>query len=195
MSKLVEEWRPVVGYEDLYEVSDWGNVRSVDRIIVDKNGREMHYKGRILKGAIHPNNGYKMVLLGVGRPNMVHRLVAKAFIPNPENKREVDHIIPTSDGGTDDVWNLRWATTKENANNPKSAVKRYRKHSEETRKKLSESRKDKKAVNQYTLDGKYFSTYESLHKAAKTVGGTVTSISRCCNGKQKKYKGFIWKYK
>lgn len=194
MSRIIEEWRPVVGYEGLYEVSDWGRVRSLDRIIIDKNGREMRYKGRILKAATHPNNGYQMILLGVGNPAMIHRLVAKAFIPNPQDKREVDHIIPTSDGGTDEVWNLRWTTTKENANNPNSAVKRYRKHTEETKRKLSEVRKDKKSVNQYTLDGKFVSSHESLCKAAETVGGYATSISRCCNGSQREYKGYLWKF-
>lgn len=194
MSKIVEEWRPVVGYEGLYEVSDWGNVRSLDRIIVDKNGREMRYKGRVLKPATHPSNGYKFILLGVGHPAMVHRLVAKAFLPNPQDKKEVDHIIPTSDGGTDEVWNLRWATTKENANNPRSAVKRHRSHTEEERRKQSLARKDKKIVNQYSLNGEFISSYESIHKAAEMISGTVTSISRCCNGEQKTYRGSIWKF-
>lgn len=164
MSKLVEEWRPVVGYEGLYEVSDWGRVRSLDRIVNGKNQwAKVVYKtlrkGKILTPIII-NGQYHLVRLCVNKkqtPKLVHVLVAEAFIPNPENKPEVDHIIPITNGGTNEVWNLRWVTKEENFLNPltkqnhSEAAKRNwinRKENgwvlpEEARKKISIARKKK----------------------------------------------------
>lgn len=116
MSKLIEEWRPVVGYEGLYEVSDWGRVKSLDRIIDTILGYKQFCKGKMLKNS-KDKNGYLFVALGSKNKNKkVHRLVAQAFIPNPENKSEIDHI----DGNPQNnfVENLKWANRKENLNNP-----------------------------------------------------------------------------
>lgn len=109
MSEEQEEWRPVVGYEGLYEVSNFGRVR---------NSKRMH----IL--AAHKTCGYYRVLLcrpPVGSKKdhknwLVHRLVAKAFIPNLKAAPQVDHI----NGNREDnrAVNLRWVTCKENHNNP-----------------------------------------------------------------------------
>ena len=110
MSRIVEEWRPVVGYEGLYEVSDWGNVRSLN-YNKTKQVRE-------LKNTVNLE-GYCVVTIK-GRQKKVHRLVAEAFIPNPEDKKEVGHL-KTLDNGLEDktaneVWNLAWMTREENAN-------------------------------------------------------------------------------
>lgn len=118
MSKLIEEWRPVVGYEGLYEVSDWGNVRSVDKYI----GKRF-WKGKVLKKI--PNfEDYHIVTLSdenhKQKQHKVHRLVAEAWIPNPENKKEVGHTKTLENGLEDktanEVWNIKWMTRKENAN-------------------------------------------------------------------------------
>lgn len=124
MSKEIEEWRPVVGYEGLYEVSDWGNVRSLNRVIQQYNasaGRvvDRHFKGQLLKKVLN-FEGYHIVTLSHGKQGKVHRLVAEAWIPNPENKNEVGHLKTLPDGTEDktanEVWNLQWMTRKENAN-------------------------------------------------------------------------------
>lgn len=110
MSRLVEEWRPVVGYEGLYEVSDWGRVKSL--------GSERYHVIRILKGYVG-SIGYRVVnLYKDGKPikKFIHRLVVEAFIPNPENKPCVDHINTIRDDNR--VENLRWANYIENNNNP-----------------------------------------------------------------------------
>lgn len=132
MSKEKEEWRPIKGFEGLYEVSDWGNVRSVDRIIQYKNGQIHKYEGKILTPS-EDKNCYYVLALGKNNPNKkVHRLVAETFIPNYEKKTEIDHI----DGNpkNNKAENLKWATRKENLNNPvtkermvKNALKQYTK--------------------------------------------------------------------
>lgn len=126
MSKIVEEWRPVVGYEGIYEVSDWGNVRSVDRTYEYLNGGvkiRRTFKGVLLKKVLNAD-GYHVVTLHnkdhKQHEGKVHRLVAEAFIPNPENKPEVGHTKTLSNGLEDktanEAWNLQWMTRPENAN-------------------------------------------------------------------------------
>lgn len=139
--KLYREcWKPVItdeeDYTGLYEVSNLGRVRSV------KNNK-------ILKSS-KGKNGYLSVSLyknSKGKTYQVHRLVAFAFIPNPENKPYIDHIntIKTKN----EVWNLRWVTPSENSNNPLTREKLEgenhhmfgKHHTEETKKKISETQK------------------------------------------------------
>lgn len=110
-----EVWKPVVGYEGIYEVSNIGNVRSLDRI--DCAGR--HLQGCNKSTRVNPSTGYPVVHLckdGGHKLREVHRLVAEAFIPNPENKREVDHINTVRNDNR--VENLKWVTSSENKYNP-----------------------------------------------------------------------------
>jgi hypothetical protein len=114
-----EIWKDIAGYEGYYQVSNLGRVKSLDRIIPHKRHITHHLKGKICKGKIIKAGGYVVVSLGKnnqGKWIKVHQIVAKTFIPNPENKHEIDHInaIPTDNR----VENLRWATRLENANNP-----------------------------------------------------------------------------
>lgn len=108
---MTEEWRPVKGYEGFYEVSNKGNVRSLDR----KSGRYVR-KGRWLRPFLVPDeNGYKHVCLsayGVREQKAVHRLVAEAFVRNPDNKPQVNHIDENKLNNTAD--NLEWVTQQEN---------------------------------------------------------------------------------
>lgn len=100
---MKENWRPVVGYEGLYKVSDWGWVKSLH-----------HHKSRILTSYVTPR-GYLVVTLyknGKRKTVKVHRLVAMAFISNPENKPEANHKNKIrSDPRAE---NLEWVTKKEN---------------------------------------------------------------------------------
>lgn len=123
MSREIEEWKPVVGYEGLYEVSDWGRVRSVERIVTIysklTNTTFQRTIEPIIKKQHTDRDGYKMVNLkrnGKHATEKVHRLIAMAFIPNPDSKPIVDHI----NGNRQDnrVCNLRWFTPKENLSTP-----------------------------------------------------------------------------
>lgn len=121
MCKKIEEWRPVVGYEGIYEVSDCGNVRMVERITKMFMFLQNKYVDRKIKPKIKSKckdkDGYELVNLkkeGKHKPGKVHRIVAEAFIPNPENKPYIDHINGIRYDNR--VENLRWCTQKENLN-------------------------------------------------------------------------------
>lgn len=105
-SSMDEIWSDVVGYEGMYEVSIYGRVRSL-----------RFNKIRIMKPVINPQ-GYAMLILMKDKstnPHVVHRLVAKAFVPNPLMKKNVDHI--DNNRSNNIVTNLRWATNSENSAN------------------------------------------------------------------------------
>lgn len=118
MEKLFNEvWRPVKGYEGLYEVSNKGNVRSLDRYVTNGKGYCL-LKGKPKK--VYPNSkGYLITNLSKNnkvKQHYLHRLVADAFIPNPNDLPCIDHINTVKDDNK--VENLKWCSCKENMNNP-----------------------------------------------------------------------------
>ena len=109
-------WKPVTGYESLYEVSDNGEIRSCDRYI---NTDIRHVKSRLIKGKTlfqnQKRNGYLTVDLckeGKVKTTLVHRIVAEAFLPNPDGLRFVNH--KDSNRTNNAVSNLEWVTSSEN---------------------------------------------------------------------------------
>ena len=136
-----EIWKPIKEFEGYYEVSNMGRVRSLN---YKRTGKE-----KILKN-IEDYKGYLEVVLtknGKRKQFKVHRLVAEAFIPNPENKPCIDHINTVKSDNR--VENLRWVTYKENSNNEKTLEKFKgenhhffgKHHTEETKQKMSEVQK------------------------------------------------------
>lgn len=104
----MEIWKPIEGFESSYEVSNKGNVRSVDRIVYFSDGRKYFKKGKVLK-PIRNSDGYLQVQLNyrqVMKTAKVHRLVAVAFIPNPEQLLEVNH--KDEDKTNNNANNLEW---------------------------------------------------------------------------------------
>lgn len=190
-----EIWKPVVGFEGLYEVSNLGRVKSLSR----KSKRGNHFitiSEKILK--FGSSMGYPFVNLRKGgkvTSIKVHRLVAEAFIPNPENKREIDHINTIR---TDNrVCNLRWATRSENATNPISLKRMI-----ET--KRTAEVHEARLIGCYSKSGDLLALYPSIDEAAKAVKGSVYKIRYCLLQKEwhlktgnytpETHKGFIWKY-
>lgn len=113
MAKQKEIWLPITGYEGYYEISNIGNVRSINRWVKDRRGRKM-VRGKD-KLAIIGNNGYYSVSLykfGEGKTYLVHRLIAIHFIPNPNNKPFINH--KDSNKLNNSIDNLEWCTNQEN---------------------------------------------------------------------------------
>lgn len=123
----MEVWLDVNGFEDFYQISNKGRVRSKDRIVKYKDGRSRKFYGKILS-LNTDKDGYKLVHLYVEQSRTikkVHRLVAEHFIDNFENKPEVDHINTIRSDNR--VENLKWCTSKENKNNKLTKLKRLKK--------------------------------------------------------------------
>lgn len=179
---MEEIWKDIEDYEG-YQVSNFGRVRSLDRY----NSRGWWIKGCILK-PIMDKKGYLTV--GLSKNNQrkafkVHRLVALHFIPNIENKPEIDHINTIK---TDNrVENLRWVTPKENSNNPLSIVNKS-----ESKKGIKNHRHQ--PVLQYDKDGNFIREWDTMTEAETTLKITH-KIHFVCQGKRKTCGGYIWKYK
>ena len=118
----MEEWKDIAGFEGLYQVSSEGRVRSLDREVIQKGsgGKDWTrlYRGKVLVGSSNPQ-GYKILNMfrdGIcSYKQSIHRLVAYAFIPNPENLPQIDHINRNK---TDNkVSNLRWVSAQDNCLN------------------------------------------------------------------------------
>jgi len=119
-----EIWKPVVGFEELYEVSDLGRIRSMKRIrlVHDKNNRKYKkvFRSRVLKTYINYFGYEKIVLKKYKEPTVtkrVHRIVAEAFIPNPYSLPYINHIDCNKSNNT--ILNLEWVTSKQNYNHAK----------------------------------------------------------------------------
>ena len=169
-------WMPVLGFEGLYEVSGLGQVRN--------------QKGEILKQGIKrtPCTCYKVVHLwkdGVYYTKYVHRLIAEAFIPNPDNLPMVNH--KDEDGTNNLICNLEWCTREYNVNYGTAKERRAKK----IRGRESEKRKP---VLQYDLGGNIVARHNSVADAANSVGCSTHDISRVCLGKRKTARGFVWKH-
>lgn len=161
-----EQWRDVVGYEGLYQISNSGKLRNT--------------KGHILKVHI-AHNGYCYFNISknsVAKSKRVHRLVAEAFIPNPENKAEVNH--KDGDKFNNHVENLEWMTKSENN------LHAFRTH---LRPPTNE-----KPIGQYTLTGTLLNTYPNSHEAARKTHVCQGHICRVCSGKFQQLGGYIWRY-
>lgn len=114
---MVEAWKDIKDFEGLYQVSNLGNVRSLDRDVVTKNGKVRHYKGQIMSGRIKKGEYQGYILYDLFKNNKrvtmrAHKLVAEAFIPNPNNHTEINH----KDGNKQNnhVDNLEWCSRGEN---------------------------------------------------------------------------------
>ena len=109
---MEEEWRPIPGYEGLYEVSNTGLIRSVERIITYVDGRKHRYESVVKKPYIAHNGYYNVGLDSKGKHLTIHRCVATAFIDNPNGLKVVNH----KDGNklNNNVDNLEWTTSSEN---------------------------------------------------------------------------------
>ncbi|MEI3530091.1 MAG: NUMOD4 domain-containing protein [Bacilli bacterium] len=191
---MKEIWKDVVGYEGLYRVSNLGRVKSLDCIRRCGNG-ECIQKGIVLKNGFDRGNNYFRTRLsknGKVSDFLVHRLVAQTFIPNPENKPQVNH----KDGNklNNCVDNLEWATGSENIQHAYDTG--LAKVTIETKKKIAKTMEDRNCIEifQYNTDGKFLAKWKSAHEIQRMLGLNNANIIQVCKGTRKTAGGFIWKY-
>lgn len=182
----MEEWRDVKGYEGLYQVSNEGRVKSLERVIIRNDGVTQTIKEKMLKLTID-KDGYLIANIsvnGITYKKRVHRLVAQAFIPNPANLPIINHKDECKTNNF--VENLEWCTCKYNLNygtNPARISERVRNN-----KYLS------KEIAQMTLDNNIIRIFPSIHEVERELGLFHTNVSSCALGKQKTCGGFRWQY-
>ena len=191
---MKEQWKTAVYdgrvYEGLYKVSNLGRILS------------LNYRNTGKAELMNPGedkDGYLVVYLsknGEDKMCRVHRIVAETFLPNPENKPQVNHkdedktnnfVFLNEDGSVDkEKSNLEWSTPKENSNHGTRNERIV---------KANTNGKCSKKVLQFTLDDEFIREWPSTKEIERQLGFDNSAVGRCCNGKQKSAYGYIWRYK
>jgi len=182
---MVEEWKDIIGYEGMYQISNLGNIKTVERIIMRGDGKPLHIHECYRTYVLDNKGYYRTTLYNINKHSIkVHREVAKAFIPNPDTKAQVNHLngIKTDNRAN----NLEWCSNADNmyhaqinglvAQMPKSVI-------------------------QLTMSGEFVAKYNSLCDAEK-AGFRASNISAICNKTPNKnrinpcvsHKGYRWKF-
>ena len=181
---MEEVWKDIEGYEGLYQISNLGNVKS------------LRYQGRDEAKVLTPkcnNMGRLWVELrkhGEARQYLIHRLVAFAFIPNPEDYPQINHIDENPKNNIVD--NLEWCTGEYN-------IRAYlSNHPERKRKQWSDTPKYNchmgKKVHQLSKDGEFVRAWANPIEVVNANGWNEWSIIQCCKGARKTAYGYIWRF-
>ena len=176
---MEEIWRDVKGYEGLYQVSNFGRVKSLRRLTRCKNDSYGIVKERILKTSLH--NGYRIVSFlkdNKRKTFSVHRLVAIAFIANPDNLPQINHKDEIKSNSIAN--NLEWCTHKYNCNYGSFQKNKAKSNSKKTYKT--------------SIDGEILGVYDSLKEAATANAERSGSVSNCIGGRLKTLHGFLYKH-
>ena len=173
-----EEWRDVIGYEGRYKVSSLGRVKSIARVRRGKHGAPTPLPETIMKLS-HDKSGYLKVVLRDGSTSSnhsVHQLVARAFIPNPNNYAQINHIDEDKENNC--VSNLEWCDAKYNTN-----------HGTRTARAALHIGKPVVAIK-----GSLTLHFDSARQASRELGIDASSITAVCTGRKKSAGGYVWRY-
>lgn len=173
-----ELWKDVKGYEGLYQVSNLGNVRSLVRQTKGKLLAQSKRRGYLYVGLYKKDDCENRTIKQV----LVHRLVAEAFVSNPNSYNEVNHIDECKTNNRAD--NLEWCSHKYNINYGMGAIRR-KQHSGEP---------FAKAVIQKDLEGNVLKRWRSLGEIERKTGMAKSGICRCCNRQNATAYGYVWVY-
>ena len=167
---MEEYWKDIAGFEGKYQISSLGRIKSY---LVDNSGR-------IMRPMVCTNGYLRIDLRKNGRyyKYLIHRLVAEAFLPNPNNFEYVNHKDETRDNNC--VNNLEWCTKKYNLNY--GTIKERQRKAKEI------------PVLQFTKNGEFVRQWDSSMEVEKTLGWDRSAILRCCNGKQATSHNYVWKH-
>ena len=182
MNKAFEVWKDINGFEGIYQISDKGNIRSLDRKIICSNGSVRFQRVSEIKPYIN-KQGYRTVVLhnnGKHKMCRICRLVAETFIQNPQNLPQVNH--KDENKGNDEKENLEWCTCLYNLTYKNLHHRRNNKNN-----------KKSKPVAQFK-DGKIIKVFPSIREVERVLGFQNGNISQCCNGKTKTSYGYEWSY-
>lgn len=184
-----EVWKPVTeeGFEGFYEVSNFGRVRSVDRIVESKRG-PLKYRGRLISTPLNDDGypAFNFCYAGKNKAARVHQVVARAFIPNPDKLPEVNH--KDEDKTNNHVTNLEWCTREYNMNYG-TGLERMQKHPNQ-KKRFEES---KRAIVGIKIDDKSKIHFESISEADRN-GFNRRNLWNALNGYDASHKGYVWCY-
>lgn len=161
----MEEWRDIKNYEGRYQVSSFGRVKSLKGL---EKILKPDYRNEYLYVVLYKNHKSKAIA--------VHRLVAKMFIPNPENKVQVNHI----DGNktNNKVKNLEWCSPKENVIHSNRVLCRGR----------------GRGIKQYSKEGTFIQKWVNAYQASENTGICRRNINACVNGLYRSAGGYVWRW-
>lgn len=170
-----EVWKEIPNYEGLYAISNLGNIKRLAHKRCDRN---QLMKEKHLKVTYPKNNKYPYVTLckhGICKSQLLHRLMAMAFIPNPNNYPCINHIDGNKQNNS--LVNLEWCTY---SHNNKEACR------------LGLNKGTSKVVYQYDLKGNFIKAWKSGRLAEQSLG--IKHVADCCNGKRSQSGNFKWSY-
>lgn len=190
---MEEVWKDIKGYEGIYQVSNLGRIKSFKRKSINEGLILKPHEIRLgyLQVTLYDKNKRKIFL--------VHRLVAMTFIPNPQNKPEINHKDGNSSNNK--VSNLEWCTHQENIqhawDNGLQVVTEKQKECGRKYAKINfelSTKKIQKKVRQYDLNNNFIKEWDCMNEAERQLKICNGKISACCKGKRNKAGGFKWRY-